>query len=62
MNDQDRRDCFAMFALAGLLMRGDNWSACPERAYEIADRMLQVSKEEPEVGIKTVKKPRKING
>jgi len=51
-----------MFALAGLLMRGDNWSACPERAYEIADRMLQVSKEEPEVGIKTVKKPRKING
>lgn len=64
MNEQDLRDCFAMFALTGLIMRGDNGTACPERAYEMADRMLQVRnwKEEPkEVGIKTVKRTRKTN-
>lgn len=60
MNDQDLRDCFAMFALTGLIMRGDNGTACPERAYEMADRMLEARKP-PEVGIKTVKRTRKTN-
>ena len=62
MNENDLRDCFAMFASIGLLMRGDNGTAVPERAYEMADRMLQVRnwKAEPEVeeGIVAVK-PRK---
>jgi hypothetical protein len=62
MNDQDLRDCFAMFASVGLLMRGDNGTAVPERAYEMADRMLIVRKwKEAEVGIKTVKRTRKTN-
>ena len=56
MNDEDLRDCFAMFACVGLLMRGDNGTAVPERAYEMADRMLIVRNSEPEDGIATIKK------
>ena len=57
MNEQDLRDCFAMFACVGLLMRGDNGTVVPERAYEIADRMLQVRSEPIEDdGIATIKK------
>jgi hypothetical protein len=44
MNENDLRDCFAMFASVGLLMRGDNGTAVPERSYEMADRMLEVRK------------------
>lgn len=57
MNDQDLRDCFAMFASVGLLMRGDNGTAVPERAYEMADAMLE-ARTPKEVGIKTVRKVR----
>ena len=58
MNEQDLRDCFAMFACIGLLMRGDNGTAVPERAYEMADRMLQVRSEptDDDDGIATIKK------
>ena len=61
MNENDLRDCFAMFATIGLLMRGDNGTAVPERAYEMADRMLIVRnwKEEPEAGITAVKRVRR---
>jgi len=61
MNEQDLRDCFAMFAMMGLVMRGDNGTAVPERAYEIADRMLEARKAEPEDegGITAVKPKRK---
>ena len=61
MNENDLRDCFAMFASVGLLMRGDNGTAVPERAYEIADRMLEARKAEPEqeVGIVAAKARRK---
>lgn len=60
MNDQDLRDCFAMFASVGLLMRGDNGTAVPQRAYEMADRMLE-ARQPKDVGIKAVKKTRKTN-
>jgi hypothetical protein len=59
MNDEDLRDCFAMFALAGLLMRGNNKLIdIPEGAYAIADHMLEARNKEPEDdgGITTIKK------
>jgi hypothetical protein len=61
MNEQDLRDCFAMFAMCGLLMRGDNkLEQIAEGAYTIADDMLDARKPK-EVGIKTVKRTRKAN-
>ena len=61
MNEQDLRDCFAMFALNGLLTeaRGDwNDQAIAELSYSLADAMLEARKPK-EVGIKTVKRMRK---
>lgn len=55
MNDQDLRDCFAMFAMLGILIRGDEVPI--KTAYNIADQMLELRKyKETEVGIKTVKR------
>jgi hypothetical protein len=60
MNDQDLRDCFAMFAMLGILIRGDEVPI--KTAYNIADQMLELRKyKEPEVGIKTVKRTRRAN-
>ena len=64
MNDQDLRDCFAMFALNGLLTEArDDWNdqAIAELSYSLADAMLKARKPREEVGIKTVKRTRKIN-
>ena len=63
MNEQDLRDCFAMFALNGLLTeaRGDwNDQAIAELSYSLADAMLEARKPK-EVGIKAVRKVRKVN-
>jgi hypothetical protein len=61
MNEQDLRDCFAMFAMMGLLMRGNNKLVLiPESAYMMADDMLEARKHK-EVGIKTVKRTRKTD-
>lgn len=61
MNEQDLRDCFAMFALAGLLMRGSNeLGEIAEGAYALADHMIEVRKPK-DVGIKAVKRTRKTN-
>jgi hypothetical protein len=61
MNEDDLRDCFAMFGMLGLVMTyKDNHpeSELAQRAYVIADEMLEArkQKEEPEVGIVAVKK------
>ena len=58
MNEQDLRDCFAMFAMNGLISRGSVWDF--KEAWEIADGMLKARIQEPEVeeGIVAVK-PRK---
>ena len=63
MNENDLRDCFAMFGMVGLVMAyKDNHpeATLAERAYTIADAMLEARKAEPEVeeGIVAVK-PRK---
>jgi hypothetical protein len=62
MNEQDLRDCFAMFASVGLLLKhGDGYVAkIAEKSYEVADAMLEARKPK-EVGIKAVRKVRKAN-
>jgi hypothetical protein len=62
MNEQDLRDCYAMFASVGLLLKhGDGYVAkIAEKSYEVADAMLEARKPK-EVGIKTVKRTRKID-
>ena len=61
MNDQDLRDCFAMFTLCGIVMRGIDDEIIEDvaiNAYKMADAMLEARKPK-EVGIKTVKRMRK---
>ena len=63
MNDQDLRDCFAMFTLCGIIMRGINDEIVEDvaiNAYKMADAMLEARKPK-EVGIKTVKRMRKTD-
>jgi hypothetical protein len=61
MNDQDLRDCFAMFAMVGLFMKGIGLDEEGTRqCYAAADAMLEARKPR-EVGIKTVKRTRKTN-
>ena len=59
MNEEDLRDCFAMFALNGLLSRASVFDA--KEVWEIADAMIEARKAEPEqeVGIVAVKSRRK---
>ena len=48
MNEDDLRDCFAMFkSLTG---------ASPDECYKFADEMLEARKEKDEVGIASVKR------
>ena len=67
MNDQDLRDCFAMFALNGLFSEPDsqlgshdnyvNWHEhIAKQAYSIADQMLKARTPEIEEGIVSIKK------
>ena len=55
MNENDLRDAFAMFALAGSMMSGEPRSA--EEIWEIADMMVATrTKNETDDGIATIKK------
>jgi len=57
MNDQDLRDCFAMFALNGIL--SCNYQVDEEPAvlaYKYADEMLEARKPEPEIGLPAIKR------
>jgi len=63
MNEQDLRDCFAMFSMVGLVTAykdSHTEAVLAERAYTIADAMLEARKHK-EVGIKTVKRTRKTD-
>ena len=58
MNEQDLRDCFAMFALLRMSF-GDTdiaYSGGAEKCYRIADAMLEARKETEEDGIVAIKK------
>lgn len=59
MNEQDLRDCFAMFAMLGLIIKGEEVPI--KTAYNIADQMLKIRSydPEPEVGIVAAKPRRK---
>jgi len=62
MNEQDLRDCFAMFSMVGLVMAyKDNHEEAElsKRAYTIADAMLEARKPKEEVGITAVKRRKK---
>lgn len=60
MNENDLRDCFAMFTLCGIVMRGigdDVIEEVAQNAYKMADAMLEARKAEPEEdGIVAIKK------
>jgi hypothetical protein len=58
MNENDLRDCFAMFALNGILSCNYDVGEEPAvLAYKYADEMLEARKsKEPEGGITTIKK------
>jgi hypothetical protein len=64
MNEQDLRDCFAMFALNGILSCNYDVGEKPAiLAYKYADEMLEARKEkekddEEELGIAAVKSKR----
>jgi hypothetical protein len=58
MNDQDLRDCFAMFIVNGLISRASVFDM--NEVWEMADAMLEARKHK-EVGIKTVKRTRKTD-
>ena len=61
MNEQDLRDCFAMFAMLGWTMNGDYTKGeIPRMSYDLADAMMEArNRQEPEVGIVAVKTRRR---
>ena len=67
IGDDDLRDCFAMFAMNGIIARGGlhpelmSEEAMARRAYEVADAMLKARNAEPEqeVGIVAAKTRRR---
>lgn len=44
MNEEDLRDCFAMFALTGAFMAGKSHTA--QDVWQIADEMMEARKKE----------------
>jgi hypothetical protein len=66
MNDKDLRDCFAMFTLCGIVMRGigdDVIEEVASNAYKMADAMLEArnkDNEEVELGIAAFKPKKRI--
>jgi hypothetical protein len=58
MNEQDLRDCFAMFTLCGIVMRGIDDEIIEDvatNAYKMADAMLEARKPKEE-GIVAIKR------
>ena len=66
MNDKDLRDCFAMFTLCGIVMRGIDDEIIEDvatNAYKMADAMLEArnkDNEEVELGIAAFKPKKRI--
>ena len=61
MNEEDLRDCFAMFALMRISVgdEHENYTPGAERCYKIADAMMEARKPKEEAGIASVKRVRK---
>jgi hypothetical protein len=56
VNEEDLRDCFAMFALMGYIVKRDIDPHMFETCYNIADAMLKARKPKDETGIVAVKR------
>ena len=54
MNENDLRDCFAMFIVNGLLSAAISYDA--EEVWQMADEMLEARKPKEETGIVAVKR------
>jgi hypothetical protein len=54
MNDQDLRDCFAMFLSVGMLLKYKELD--PKIIWEMADEMLEARKPQETVGLPAIKK------
>ena len=54
MNEQDLRDCFAMFIVNGLISRASVFDM--KEVWEMADEMLEARKPEETVGLPAIKK------
>jgi hypothetical protein len=71
MNDNDLRDCFAMFAMNGFIAKNGAWGRdVALRAWQMADTMVQTRRldtanmevdTDADIGIKAVKRTRKTN-
>jgi len=59
LNDDDLRDCFAMFALIGV-KNSSNFDEQAKWCYEMADAMMEARKPKDEAGIASVKRVRKV--
>ena len=60
MNEEDLRDCFAMFAMCGWIMNGDySKDEIPGLAYNMADAMLEARKPEETIGLPAIKRKAK---
>ena len=59
MNDQDLRDCFAMFAMNGMLSSGLRDFSVAKTAYKMADEMLEARKPTEE-GLVAIKRKVKV--
>jgi hypothetical protein len=62
MNEEDLRDCFAMFALIGVANKGvyeEDIEHTAKKAFMLADAMMEARKPKEESGIAAVKSRRK---
>jgi hypothetical protein len=62
MNEEDLRDCFAMFALIGVANKGvyeEDIEHTAKKAFMLADAMMEARKPKEESGIAAVKPRRK---
>jgi hypothetical protein len=61
MNENDLRDCFAMFAMMGLTAKygtEDDTNTRAQESYRMADAMLEARKPQAEAGITAIRKRR----
>ena len=56
MNEQDLRDCFAMFAMIGASWNKGMQSENAEWCYAVADAMLEARKPQETIGLPAIKK------
>ena len=62
MNEEDLRDCFAMFAVVGVAHKGvyeEDIDNIAKKAFMLADAMMEARKPKDEAGIASVKRIRK---